>query len=361
MADPLRDRADACPGVFATHDAADGGLARVRLPGGRITAAQLRVLAGCAEDLGDGAAHLTSRGNVQLRGLDRDDHRLITRLSGAGLLPEPTHERVRNFLASPLSGLSGGLVDVTPLVAELDAAVCARPELAGLPGRFLFAVDDGRGDVSGEDPDVCWRAVSASAGTLLLGGRDTGTRVPVTAAVATLVEIARRFLALRGSAWRVRELTDPGVLTDAPPTGGTGITTSTAEPCPLGEFERNDGGRGMVVAPVLGELSAEQLRKVAELAEWAVVTPWRSLVLPTARDVSGSGLVTDPAAPAARISACIGRPGCAKARADVRAQARRRLSGPLADEVRVHYSGCERGCGKPRRPCVEVVAGKEER
>jgi precorrin-3B synthase len=360
MADPLRARADACPGVFATHDAADGGLARVRLPGGRITAAQLRVLANCAQDLGDGAAHLTSRGNVQLRGLDRDDPRLITRLSGAGLLPAPAHERVRNFLASPLSGLAGGLVDVTPLVAELDAAVCARPELARLPGRFLFALDDGRGDVSGEEPDVCWRAVSASAGTLFLGGRDTGTRVPVTAAVATLVEIARRFLALRGSAWRVRELPDPAVLTDVPPAAGPGTTAAT-DPCPLGEFDRDDGGRGMVVAPVLGELSAGQLRKIAEVAAWAVVTPWRSLVLPTAAEVSGTGLVTDPAAPAARISACVGRPGCAKARADVRAQARRALSGPLADGVRVHYSGCERRCGKPRRPCVDVVAGKEER
>ncbi|HZG89684.1 MAG TPA: precorrin-3B synthase, partial [Pseudonocardia sp.] len=54
---PARARADACPGVFTPHDAADGALARVRLPGGRVTAAQLRVLAGCADDLGDGRVH----------------------------------------------------------------------------------------------------------------------------------------------------------------------------------------------------------------------------------------------------------------------------------------------------------------
>ena len=41
-------RPDACPGVFALHDAADGALARVRLPGGAIDAAALRVVAGCA-------------------------------------------------------------------------------------------------------------------------------------------------------------------------------------------------------------------------------------------------------------------------------------------------------------------------
>src|SRR5213080_3612546 len=150
MSTPARARADACPGVFATHDAADGALARVRLPGGALDAAQALVLAGCADDLGDGAVHLTSRGNAQLRGLAKDDPELVRRLSGAGLLPAPAHERVRNFLASPASGIAGGLADVRPLVAALDTAVCARPELTGLPGRFLFALDDGRGDVSGE-------------------------------------------------------------------------------------------------------------------------------------------------------------------------------------------------------------------
>src|SRR5918911_2667097 len=66
---PPRDRVDACPGALQTHAAADGGLARVRVPGGTLTGAQLRVLAGAARDLGDGALELTSRGNVQLRGL----------------------------------------------------------------------------------------------------------------------------------------------------------------------------------------------------------------------------------------------------------------------------------------------------
>ena len=101
-------RPDACPGVFALHDAADGALARVRLPGGAIDAAALRVVADCAEELGDGAVHLTSRGNVQLRGLRRDDPRLAARLAAAGLLPSATHERARNLLASPLSAATTG-------------------------------------------------------------------------------------------------------------------------------------------------------------------------------------------------------------------------------------------------------------
>src|SRR3954451_15182501 len=96
----VRDRADACPGALQTHAAADGALARVRLPGGLVTRAQLAVLATAALDLGDGALELTSRGNVHLRGLGPGaDTELAVRLTAAGLLPSPSHDRVRNVLA----------------------------------------------------------------------------------------------------------------------------------------------------------------------------------------------------------------------------------------------------------------------
>src|SRR4051812_41689149 len=171
MPTPARVRADACPGVFAPHDAADGPLARVRLPGGAVSAPQLRALADCAEACGDGDLHLTSRGNVQLRGVTRPG--LATRLTDAGLLPSPSHERVRNILASPLSGVRGGLADVRGLAASLDAVLCATPELAELPGRFLFAFDDGRGDVAAEGADVCWRGGDRGRGPPPLGGGGT--------------------------------------------------------------------------------------------------------------------------------------------------------------------------------------------
>lgn len=61
--------ADACPGALRPHQAADGALARIRLPGGMITAAQLATLASVASDFGSATLELTARGNVQLRGI----------------------------------------------------------------------------------------------------------------------------------------------------------------------------------------------------------------------------------------------------------------------------------------------------
>ena len=148
---------DACPSALQVHRAADGALVRVRLPGGALTAEQLQTLAELAERIGSGSLELTSRGSVQLRGLPdapADQALIAEAVAAAGLLPSATHERARNIVASPLSGRVGGLADVRPWVRELDAAILAAPALAGLPGRFWFALDDGRGDVSGLRADA---------------------------------------------------------------------------------------------------------------------------------------------------------------------------------------------------------------
>lgn len=200
--------ADACPGALRPHQAADGALARIRLPGGMITAAQLATLASVASDFGSATLELTARGNVQLRGI-RDVAAVADAVAKAGLLPSATHERVRNIVASPLSGRAGGLADVRAWVGELDAAIRAEPRLAELGGRFWFGLDDGRADVSGLGADVGVQ-VFPDGPRLLLTGRDTGVRVADVA--ETLIEVALRFVKIRETAWRVTELADIGEL-----------------------------------------------------------------------------------------------------------------------------------------------------
>jgi len=113
-----------------------------------ITAAQLEALAETAERSAAGILELTARGNLQVRGIT-DTAAVAGAVAAAGLLPSPTHERVRNIVASPLSGRVGGVIDVRPWVENLDHAIQSAPDLARLPGRFWFSIDDGSADVSG--------------------------------------------------------------------------------------------------------------------------------------------------------------------------------------------------------------------
>lgn len=62
--------------------------------------------------------------------------------------------------------------------------------------------------------------------------------------------------------------------------------------------------------------------------------------------------MVDQQDPSLGVSACIGSPGCAKSRSDVRADA----TAVLGLGVRAHFSGCERRCGKPREPHLDVLA-----
>lgn len=372
---------DACPGALQVHAAADGALARVRVPGGALTTDALRELAACAGELGNGVIELTSRANVQVRGL-ADPAAFAARMAAAGLLPSATHERVRNIVASPLSGRSAtGVLDVRPLVAALDAGLCGRPALADLPGRFLFALDDGTGDVLGLGADVTLAAhpVDHPGGnlTLLLAGEPVGS-VTADDAVAVALAAAEAFQSVRGDAWRVAELPGgpatiaahlPGAVPLARP-----VAVAAAEPRKGGVFPQVDGRVAVDVIVPLGRLTTAQAGLLADLTPAEVrLTPWRTVVLPdlvpeaagpVTSALTGAGLVTDPASPYARLSACTGRPGCAKALADVQADALRWAesgtpvlpAGPVLPGEPVHWAGCERRCGRPRGRVVDVVA-----
>lgn len=357
---------DACPGALQVHQAADGALARIRLPGGMIGAAALDALADAAETFGAGTLELTSRGNLQIRGVG-DPGAVAEAVAAAGLLPSVTHERVRNIVASPLSGRAGGIVDVRSWVAELDRAIQADADLARLPGRFWFSLDDGTGDVSGLAADVGVCVVDPGHCALLLAGRDTGVRVAPEQAVRALIAVARRFLEFRGKAWRVSELTESDVLLEGfTPTATAGRRFPPARP-PVGWIDQDVHGKVALGAVVpLGVLSARQAHFVAAMQAPVVITPWRTLlacdldegVADTAlRVLAPLGLVFDETSPWLTISACVGSPGCERSRADVRAEAARAASaGNVAGAV--HYVGCERACGSPLSGTVLMATGE---
>jgi precorrin-3B synthase len=370
-----RVRADACPGALQTHAAADGALARVRVPGGLLTGGQLRTLAAAARDLGDGALELTSRGNVQLRGLAPGaEAGLGDRLAAAGLLPSATHERVRNVLASALTGRAGGHVDLRPWVRALDAALCADPALAALPGRYLATLDDGRGDVAGLGGDVGLLALSPDTVALTLAGADSGLRVHPDDAVRLALAATRAFLAERAAqgstAWRLAELTDGPARVGARLSGGRGPAVDlppAPAAGPVGSAVQSDGRVALVAVVPLGRLSADQAELLARIADEVQLTPWRSVVVPDLAEdavddaavaLHRTGMVFDEASPWTRVTACAGRPGCAKSLADVRADVVRAVAtGTLpADGARQHWAGCERRCGRPRGEVVDVVA-----
>jgi len=332
--------ADACPGVLRLHAAADGHLARVRAPGGRLDTRALQALAEAAS-LGSDIVELTSRAGLQVRGLPEGSAgALADVLSRGGLLPSLAHDRVRNIAAAPLAGRApAALAGVDQIVDALDRALCADAELVELPGRFLFAVDDGtcaleplRADVElaaergGASEPECGDGLRSGRGEtfrLYLDGLATSLAVEPARAPDAALRAARAFLTLRredaGGAWRVHELRggarrlarELGLDVVDPARGAwasRGAAKAGAEDARarglvrrLGLHVQRDGLLALAALPPLARLGREQLVRLAELAGalgngagvGVRVSPWRTLTFVDVPASAALGLLDD--------------------------------------------------------------------
>ena len=278
----VRSRGDMCPGVFRPWQADDGLLVRLRLVGGLISGNQFDALLKVSETYGDGAVHLTRRANLQVRGIAGDGclpAEVVAAFEATGLVPAREHELVRNIMVSPQSGYAGGRADLRGTAAELDRLLVGDPGLGRLPGRFLFVLDDGRGDLVDTPADLGLVALDGDRVQVRIGD-GWGPVVRRGDAPAALVALASDFLAARGSgpeaAWHVRELPSTSFeLGEA-----DAAVPEPAAPLAYGAVE---GGRHVDMPEGhLTRSSAEHLLPEPVL----VVTPWRGIFVPSPKEHS---------------------------------------------------------------------------
>ena len=119
-------------------------MVRLRLPNGVIKADQLDVLAEAIDRCGDqGSADITTRQNLQLRGLLLEDMApLLQALEAGGLTSlQSGHDNPRNITGNPLAGIDPEeIVDTRPLVEAIQARLLGPAGPRNLPRKFNVAV-----------------------------------------------------------------------------------------------------------------------------------------------------------------------------------------------------------------------------
>ena len=368
-----------CPGALRPMLSGDGLIVRIRPFCGAFSLDQARGLADLARRLGNGHIDLTRRANLQLRGLVEEHMpELHAALGELGLIdPDAETEATRNLMVGPLAGLDPAeRLDVRPIAHALAEGLAADERLRALPSKFGLLVDGGGTlSIAAERADIALLALDAGIALgvdTLAGTQWLGATSPDAAATAALTA-SRAFLEAAGPAARIRMRSLPA--------DGVALVRSVLmpmlRPCEvvlptkgrrLGAF-----GAAVGVAAPFGRLEAEQLRRLASLAEEAGaaelrLSPWRTVYF-GARDVAAArqaidvaclaGLIVDPGDPLLQIEACPGAPDCKSSSVDARGDARRlaALASANGYDGSIHVSGCAKGCARSA-PSKLVLVGK---
>ena len=336
-----------CPGALRPMMSGDGLVVRVRPQAGRLSQAQAAGVAAAARAHGNGLIDLSTRGNVQLRGVTEARHpALIAELRALGLIDaDATDEARRNILVTPFADAA-----TDALAARLGAAL---PQMPPLPGKFGFVVDTGPAPVfGGIAGDI--RLERAAEGGLLLRCDGAALAAPVSEDSATeaAVALARWFVAAGGikdGRGRMAGLIGQGIM----PEGGLAGRVMPAAAAPAA----SPGlvAEGALVGFAFGQLAAETLARLAALGPLRL-TPWRMVLIEGLRalpDLPGLILTADD--PIRRVEACSGAPACLQALAPVRDLAAR-LAADVPPGKHLHVSGCAKGCAHPGRADLTLVA-----
>ncbi len=274
---------------------------RVRIPGGQLSAAQVRAVADVAKEYGRDLADLTDRQNVQFHWLRIEDVPAVwARLEEVGLSSQEACGDVpRNMLGCPVAGLDAAeILDGSAALYATNAVATSREDFANLPRKYKTAISGCAlqctaheiNDVSfvgvigpdGEPGFDLWVGGGLSTNPMLarrLGGFVPPARVPTVWAGVTslfrdygyrrLRSRARlKFLVADWGTERFRDVLEREYL------GGNGLADGPPPPAPapgsrdhIGAHRQRDGSYYVGVAPHTGRTSGTQLWQVADLAE----------------------------------------------------------------------------------------------
>ncbi len=323
----------------------DGLVVRVRPHAGQLTSAQAAGIAALSLRYGNGWLDLTSRANLQLRGVAPENHAaLLQGLEKLDLLDgSADSESRRNILVSPFWQADDG----TQHIATALARALAAADAPALPGKFGFAVDCGAQAVLRDSPADIRIERGPFGYTVRADGYATGASVSANEAVPAAMALADWFLAQRGELTRVAALAPLHALperfrtvTDCVP------SASRPQPGPV--------SAGWLVGAEFGQLHADTLAALSTLGPLRM-TPWQLLLVVDLQQAPAiPGLVTQANDARLRVVACTGAPGCLQAAAATRPLARALAPHVPAGRL-LHVSGCSKGCAHPRATLTLVA------
>ena len=373
---------------------------RIRIDGGQLTTAQLRVIGEISIEFGRDTADLTDRQNIQLHWIRVEDvPEIWRRLELVDLgTTEACGDVPRVVLGSPVAGIAADeLIDPTGAIAEITQKYIGDPELANLPRKFKTAITGHPSqDVVHEINDVAFVALrhpqlGIGYDLWVGGGLSTDARLAqrlgafvapdaVADVWCAVTSIFRDYgyrrlrnkarLKLLVAEWgteKFRQILETEYLGRALPDGPAAPTPTTSGDH-VGVHRQKDGRYYVGVTPFVGRVSGTILVGLADLLEAhgslrLRTTPHQKLVLLDLPEASVEtvvaalelvGLSARPSHFKRSTIACTGIEFCKlaivetkQAATDAVRELDRRLSDiELPHPISLHVNGCPNSCAR---------------
>ncbi|GAB7050239.1 nitrite/sulfite reductase [Catenuloplanes indicus] len=370
---------------------------RVRVDGGQLSLAQLRVIADISERYARGSADITDRQNIQLHWIRVEDVPAIWKaLEDVGLYTtEACGDCPRVVMGSPVAGVSADeVIDPTPAIDEIVERFIGDPAYSNLPRKFKSSIS-WLADMPYEVNDISFLGVvhpehGPGFDLWVGGGLSTNPmlaqRLGVWVPMAELADVwegvvgifrdygyrrlrhrARlKFLVNDWGVEKFREVLEKEYL-------GRALIDGPAPELPekpidhIGVHTQADGNRYVGAAPVVGRTSGEQLRKLADVVEAhgsdrvRLTAYQKLLVLDIAPEKVDSlvgglreiGLESFPSVWRRSTMACTGIEYCKLAIVETKARGQQlveRLEQRIGDlggeDISIHINGCPNACAR---------------
>ncbi|RKN38302.1 nitrite/sulfite reductase [Streptomyces hoynatensis] len=372
---------------------------RVRIDGGRLTTAQLRVLGEISQEFARGTADITDRQNIQYHWVRIEDvPEIWRRLEAVGLsTTEACGDTPRAFLGSPVAGIAADeIIDGTPALEEMKRRVVGNKAYSNLPRKFKTAISGSpQLDVAHEVNDVSFVGVEhpehgPGFDVWVGGGLSTNPRIGVRLGAWVpleevpdvhegIVKIFRdygyrrlrnrarlKFLVADWGAEKFRRVLEDEYLLRKLIDGPAPEQPARQWRDHVGVHPQRDGRCYVGFAPRVGRVDGATLSKIADLAEAhgsgrVHTTPHQKLIIldvepdrvaSLTEGLEALGLTTTPSVFHRGTMACTGIEFCKLAIVETKARAtwlieelERRL--PDFDEpLTINVNGCPNSCAR---------------
>ncbi|MGW9195811.1 nitrite/sulfite reductase [Micromonospora chersina] len=369
---------------------------RVRVDGGELTLAQLRVVADISREFARDTADITDRQNIQYHWIRVEDvPEIWRRLESVGLqTTEACGDCPRVVLGSPVAGVARDeVLDPTPAVDEIVRRYVGDKAYSNLPRKFKTSISwlvdtpyeaNDIAFLGVEHPELgpgfdVWVGGGLSTNPML--AKRLGVWVPLAEVPdvwAGVVGIFRdygyrrlrnrarlKFLVADWGVAKFREVLEKEYLGRALLDGPA--ATLPAKPVDhIGVHPQRDGDNYVGAAPIVGRVSGTQLARLADVAEAhgsgrVRLTPYQKLlVLDVAperteslvAELRGIGLEARPSAWRRGTMACTGIEFCKLAIVETKRRGEElvaRLEERLRDfdaDISIHLNGCPNACAR---------------